>query len=207
MANILQAIYASNNKGLDVTATVQSITASGNDDIPANNATFGDPDVGSLKYFTVWYTSPGLNNGNPVGLACSEGQTIDLIPTTIAPPFYSTSPQPGLAQSAVSSVSVERAVYGTPNNGFDVTAICQALFNQGALVVNGPPQAYSLPVNNTTFGGDPDVGNVKSLAMQYQMNGAGPFFIGAGEGQTLVLPASPQAVAELIAVIPATAST
>jgi hypothetical protein len=206
MPNILQAVYASNNKGIDVTATVQSITSTGNDDVPATNATFGDPDVGAPKYFMVWYTAPGVNNGNPIGLACAEGQTIDLVPAVVAPPSYSTSPQPSLATSGVSSVSVDRAVYGTGTNGFDVTAICQALFNQGALA-SGQPQTYSVPVNNATFGGDPDVGNGKSFAMEYHVNGAGPFFIGAAEGQTLNLPSSPQAVAELIATVPPGAAT
>jgi hypothetical protein len=189
MVQILQAIYASNNKGIDVTAIVTSLISQGNDDIPATNESFTDPDPGSGKYFMVWYQVPGLNNSNPIGLACSEGTTIDLVPTSGAPPQYSTAPQPAIAASSITAVVVNRAVYGTPVNGYDVTAICQAIVNQGALV-SDQAGTYSIPVNNGTFGGDPNHGTVKSFAMSYTMNGV-LSFIGAQEGQTLNLPNSP----------------
>jgi hypothetical protein len=192
MPNISEAIYASNNKGIDVTAIVQSIVSGGNDDVPVNNNTLTDPDPGSEKYFMVWYTSAPVNNGNPIGLACSENGTIDLVPYPWPMPapdayYYTTAPQPSLGASSITAITVDRAVYGTQNNGFDVTAICQAIFNEGALF-NDVPGTYAVAVNNQTFGGDPDVGNTKSFAMQYQVNGSGPFYLGASEGQVLNIP-------------------
>lgn len=202
MVAILAAVYASNNKGVDVTSVVANLTSTGNDDIPATNAEMGvDPDPGSPKYLMIWYTAPGLNNGNPVALACSEGTTIDLIPTSGSPPNYSTAAQPPVPQTPITAIAVDRAVYGTSLNGYDVSAICQAIFNQGALS-NDQAGTYSLAIGNSTFGGDPQVGTVKSFAMRYFMNNAGPFFIGAEEGQTLNIPAAPQATPELISIMP-----
>jgi hypothetical protein len=183
------AVYASNNKGEDVTADVTSIIEFGNDDVPVNNTSFGDPDVGSTKYFLVWYTAVNLNGGNPVGLACDENATIDLVPGSGTPSYYyDTSVQPGLATSAISAVTVNRAIYGTVNNGYDVTAACQAIVNQGALA-NGQAGNYQIPINNETFGGDPDVGNTKYFAMSYSASGS-TFYVGGQEGQTVTLQTS-----------------
>ena len=184
MIKILTAVYASANKGEDVTQQVIQIISSGNDDILADNGSFGDPDPGSWKYFFVWYVAPPVNNGNPIGLACAEGQSIDLIPARPSPGQYSTPLQPSLAPSGL-GVTVHQAVYGTPNNGLDVTAICQAIVNQGGF---GVGQALNIPISNGTFGGDPDVGTQKSFAMQYSFASSGPLFVGGLEGQTLSLP-------------------
>jgi hypothetical protein len=55
-------------------------------------------------------------------------------------------------------VKVLQAVYGTTRNGNDVTAICQALINQGN---------NTIPVNNVVLGPDPDPGTVKSFGILY----------------------------------------
>lgn len=184
MANATFAVYASNNKGEDVTPVVNALISDGNDDIPVNNVSFGDPDVGATKYFMVWYTSSGLNSGNPIGLAAQEGATVDLIPAPPPENEYCTAPQPSLASSAISAITVTKAVYGTAVNGFDVTAACQAIVNQGAVGQSG---AYTIPIGNDTFGGDPDVGATKYFAMQYSAGGSGPLFVGGEEGQTVTL--------------------
>lgn len=182
------AVYASNNKGEDVTSQVVSIIDNGNDDVPVNNNSFGDPDPGSTKYFLVWYTAGNINGGNPIGLAAVEGASVDLVPAPGYPTYYfNTSRQPSVAQSGSTQIQVQRAIYGTPNNGFDVTAICQAILNQGGLIVDQGTTNNQIPVNNATFGGDPDYGSTKFFAMQYLVNGAGPYFLGAQEGQTLTV--------------------
>ena len=184
------AVYASNNKGIDVTPVVASLIAQGNDDVPVNNATFTDPDFGAAKYFFVWYTVDGINSDNPIGLATAEGTNADLVPVPGYPPYYfSTSPQPGIAASQITAFLVQRAIYGTLNNGFDVTAICQAILNQGGLIVGQSKLNNQIPIANSTFGGDPDHGNKKYFAIQYLANGAGPYFLGASEGQTLTVTA------------------
>ena len=183
---IALAVYASNNKGYDVTSQVTALTEFGNDDVTANNDNFGDPDPGATKYFMVWYTSPSVNGGNPLGLACGEGGTIDLIPTSPPSYYFDTSNQPSLAQSSISSILVTRAVYGTPNNGFDVTAIVQAIVNQGGVVASQPQGQAQIAINNQTFGGDPDFGNTKYFAMEYSVGGTATY-VGGQEGQTLSL--------------------
>ena len=45
------AVYASNRTGKIVTKICQELVNTGNDDIPVNNTTFGDPDPGHIKYF------------------------------------------------------------------------------------------------------------------------------------------------------------
>ena len=102
---IALAVYASNNKGYDVTSQVTALTEFGNDDVTANNDNFGDPDPGATKYFMVWYTSPSVNGGNPLGLACGEGGTIDLIPTSPPSYYFDTSNQPSLVHRSFSSSS------------------------------------------------------------------------------------------------------
>jgi hypothetical protein len=193
--SIKLAVYASNNKGEDVTAEVQAMIVNGNDDVPVNNTSFGDPDNGSTKYFLVWYTADGINNGNPIGLAAVENQTADLIPSPSYPSYYfNTSVQPSLDASTIAPYQVKCAIYGSLNNGFDVTAICQAILNQGGLIVSQGNTSLQIPVNNETFGGDPDFGSTKYFAMEYVSNGVA-YFQGAQEGQLLTVLA--QAPAEL----------
>ncbi|WHU03455.1 MULTISPECIES: hypothetical protein [unclassified Sphingomonas] len=185
--SILLAVYASNSMGEDVTSQVAAMVAGGNDDVAVNNGSFGDPDSGATKYFLAWYTATGLNSGNPIGLAAVENTTVDLIPSPGYPAYYfNTAPQPSVAQSANTPFQVKRAIYGSSNNGFDVTAICQAILNQGGLIVDQGTTNFQLALNNETFGGDPDYGNSKYFAMQYEVNGV-TAYIGGAEGQTLSL--------------------
>lgn len=183
---IMLAVYASNNKGEDVTSAVNSLTEFGNDDVTANNNNFGDPDPGATKYFFVWYTSPTVNGGNAVGLACAENQEIDLIPSSPPAYYFATSAQPPVAQSTISSISVTRAIYGTTNNGFDVTSICQAIVNQGGVTAGQSQSPAQIAINNQTFGGDPDYGNTKYFAIEYSVGGTATY-LGGQEGQTLSL--------------------
>jgi hypothetical protein len=74
---VVAAVYASNNKGEDVTTRCQQIVGGGNDDIAVNNNTFGDPDPGSKKYFTITFVVSG---GQTQYKGAEEGQTLDLVP-------------------------------------------------------------------------------------------------------------------------------
>jgi hypothetical protein len=76
--NVISAVYAGPNAGLDVTQVCQGIVDPGNDDIAVNNDTFTDPDVGTTKRFTIAYTtSPGAA---AIYRGASEGDTLDLVP-------------------------------------------------------------------------------------------------------------------------------
>lgn len=153
---VLAAVYGTTSAGNNVTEICQAILNNDNDDIPVNNTSMGsDPDVGVVKSFGILYTEPQLNNGNPIALCCQENATLDLMPTQA-----STSLQQALAPAG--SIHVLQAVYGTGSNGNDVTAICQALVNQGNLTI---------PVNNAVLGPDPDGGVVKSFSILYSVGG------------------------------------
>ncbi|TWB14060.1 hypothetical protein FBZ89_118113 [Nitrospirillum amazonense] len=170
---VLNAVYGTTKNGFDVTETCQGLVNDGNDDIAVNNDTFGDPDKGNKKSFGILYKSPQLNNGAPIALGCIEGTVLDLVPV---PPTAHTSPQNPLAPTG--NVTVRSAVYGTGKNGNDVTAICQALVNQGN---------YTIPVNNAVLGPDPDAGPHKSFSIEYTLNGK-TYAFACQEGTNLVLP-------------------
>jgi hypothetical protein len=171
---VLAAVYGTTTNGNDVTSICQGLVTPGNDDIPVNNTTLGpDPDVGVVKSFGILYSSPGLNNGNPIALACQENTTLDLVPT---PPTATTSPQQPLAPAG--SIRVIKAVYGTSSNGNDVTAICQAMVNQGNTTI---------PVNNAVLGLDPDFGTVKSFGILYVLGSGNPIALACQENTNLTL--------------------
>ncbi|MFC7520004.1 hypothetical protein ACFQS6_06895 [Xanthomonas populi] len=170
---ILSAVYGTGNAGIDVTQVCQDIVNTGNYDITASNDFFGtDPDPGTVKSFAILYKNPVLNGGNPIALGCAENGQIDLVPN---PPTAST-PVPVPCRP---SFTVVRAIYGTGNNGYDVTATCQWLVNNGGTAI---------PVSNATFGGDPDPNVKKSFAIVYTAVGGGAQQLRAGaEGSTLTL--------------------
>lgn len=58
------------------------------------------------------------------------------------------------------AITINYAVYGTTNKSKDVTQICQKIVSTGN---------DDIPVNNTSMGGDPDPGVVKSFAIVYQV--------------------------------------
>ena len=173
---ILKAIYASRNQGADVTSTVSALVGNGNDDIAATTANFGDPDPGARKVLTILYTKSDLNNGHPIVLGCANNDTVDLVPPPgESSPYYSTPLQTALPGSQLAVATVASAMYGSPKNGLDVTAICQALFNQGATFTVPPEPVDHLVLQPGTiqFGGDPDVGAEKWFAIEYTVTATG----------------------------------
>ena len=171
---VLAAIYGTTTKGNNVTALCQQLVDTGNDDILVNNTNMGgDPNPGVVKSFGILYTNPALNNGNPIALGCQENATLDLVPT---PPTATTPSQSPLAP--VGSIKVIHAVYGASGNGNDVTAICQALVNEGN---------FTIPVNNTVMGPDPAVGKVKSLGILYAASSGSIIGLACQENTNLTL--------------------
>ena len=73
---VLQAIFASANKGFDVTEICQNLVSNGNDDIPVNIKTFGDPDPGKRKGLQITYTT---DKDTTHAMTADEGTTIDLV--------------------------------------------------------------------------------------------------------------------------------
>jgi hypothetical protein len=86
------------------------------------------------------------------------------------------------------AITIINAAYGTTNNTANVTSICQQLVASGN---------DDIPVNNSTMGGDPDPGVIKSFAIVYLLANATNPASGGGaacysvmtaiEGQTIDL--------------------
>jgi hypothetical protein len=128
---------------------------------------------GVTKSFGIIFTNPARNNGHPIVLGCQEGTTLDLVPPTATQTTKLQNPlQPN------DNITVRCAGYGYQNNGNDVTAICQALVNQGNL---------TMPVNNDVMGPDPSPGNTKNFFILYTANGTA-FAFACQEGTNLTLP-------------------
>lgn len=77
------------------------------------------------------------------------------------------------------SIKIHQAIYAAKNSGADVTKIVQALVDNGN---------DDITVNNSTMGGDPDFGQVKSFCVSYTLaDGQGPIFKGCQENGKLDL--------------------
>lgn len=163
------AIYGTLRSAIDVTQICQTLVDSGNDDITANNANFTDPDVGVGKTFTINYT----NGGSTMTLGCAENTTLDLVPI---PPVAPTPPP-----STTPVVTIVKALFGSSNQGWDVTQTCQWL------VANG---ATAIQADIGTFG-DPDPGNLKTFSVIYSgVGSAQQYLLCCAERTTLNLPIS-----------------
>lgn len=71
---VVNASWAAANAGFDVTGICQAMVNNGNDDITANNTTFGDPQPGVPKYFAIVYRTPSSTQVR----ACGENDSLDL---------------------------------------------------------------------------------------------------------------------------------
>ena len=185
---ILNAVYASNNMGLDVTSLCQQRIASGQTVLVANNETFSDPDPGHAKRFMIRYLCAGQNGDQPIDRACVENTRIDLVQAAASPAI--AGPQRELAPVPGAQFRILHAVYGTPLVGMDVTAYCQAQANQGVA-------SLSLQVSNIPFGIDPAPGIQKTLVIQY-VSGGQTLHVGAVDFETLTLTALPPVPAPVV---------
>ncbi|MES2920167.1 MAG: family 78 glycoside hydrolase catalytic domain [Verrucomicrobiota bacterium] len=129
----------------DVTATLVSLAASGPFSRVVNNANFGpDPAVNQVKRLRVNYTVDGVAGVKLI----AENATFNY-PADLPPPI-----------AAVVTNARYEALDGA--GSLDVTA------NLTARAQNG---AYTLTVNNTTFGSDPAMNHLKRLRLEYTRNG------------------------------------
>ena len=74
---IIAAVYAANKEGKDVTQDCIQIVAGGSNVIPVNDTTFGEPDYGATKYFTITYS----NGAQTFYQGCQEGTNLVLSPS------------------------------------------------------------------------------------------------------------------------------
>ena len=129
----------------DVTATLVSLAQSGAFSRAVNNTNFGpDPAVNQVKRLRVNYTVDGVAGVKLI----AENATFNY-PTDLPPPI-----------AAVITNARYEALDGAGT--LDVTA------NLTARAQNG---AYTLTVNNTTFGSDPALNHLKRLRLEYTLGG------------------------------------
>jgi len=195
--SVLRAVYASNQKGLDVTALCQDMVNSGQTVLAIDNHGFTDPDPGQAKRFMISFLSPGLNGGQPICLACPENTQLNL---ALAPePALKSAKQPPLAAADGALWRIAHATYGTSEFGLDVTALCQALANHS-------DNPLTLTPSNSAFGRDPAPGHQKTFVIQY-VTGGQTLQCGALETETLTLHGLPPVEAPAPAPAPPTSAS
>ena len=144
---ILAAFYeaVTGPGSLDVTAQLTAMVAEGNHALPITNETFGgDPAFGTVKQLRVQYQRNGQT-----GTRTFAEDSLIVFPADL----------PSLTSPVIQSARYE-SVSGT---GFrDVTATLVSLAQSGP---------FSRVVNNTNFGPDPAVNQVKRLRVNYTVDG------------------------------------
>jgi hypothetical protein len=171
-ANELQIVGAAYGQGkvtsrvielVNRTTTPQSLS------VQASNAVFGDTWPGFVKVLTVAYRYGAA--GSVQVAAVTENQTLE-----IGAAEQGESLEAEAAEMTGPTLSVLAATYGPANE----TSQVQGMVNQST-------QTLSVPVNNSTFGGDPLPGHVKTLVVVAAYEGQVPFLDITTEGGTYTL--------------------
>jgi membrane-bound inhibitor of C-type lysozyme len=156
---INRAVYGAGNNASDVTSRLNSQIQGDQLNLRVNNDTMGgDPAPNQVKTLTVQYAINGQTNQ----VVVNEGDTLRL-------------PD---GNSSQSNLYINRAVYGTGNRTSDVTSRLKSQIQGDQL---------NLRVTNETMGGDPAPNQVKTLTVQYAVNGR-TSEVTIHEGDTLRLP-------------------
>jgi hypothetical protein len=160
---ILRADYGAGNRFSDVTARLNSQIQGDQLNLQVTNYTMGgDPAVGKDKTLRIQY----VYNGQQGQMVVNEGNYLRL--------------PGGSATTYQSSLQILRADYGAGNRFSDVTARLNSQIQGDQL---------NLQVTNYTMGGDPAVGQDKTLRLQYTYNGQQGEMV-VKEGNYLRLPAN-----------------
>jgi hypothetical protein len=150
---INRAMYGDGRRMQDVTGVLNSRVNGNRLEVAITNVNMGgDPAPAVKKVITVEYEF----NGAPATVRLNEGETLVLPPGSMAVGVPVTAP--------VSTLRILRATYsGGRRNSADVTGAV------AGRVVNG---MVELLVNGESLGGDPAPGVVKTLTVEYELNGA-----------------------------------
>ncbi len=169
---ITRAEYGYGNRSQDVTSRLNSQIRDNQLNLQVSNDTMGgDPAKGRDKTLRVQYTY----NGQPGQVTVNEGGYLTLPGSEMGGGFQSDRPSRG---GYGNNLQILRADYGGGNSYMDVTSRLSSMIQGGQL---------SLQINNNTMGGDPAVGQDKTLQIQYKYNGR-VAQIAVSEGNYLRLP-------------------
>jgi hypothetical protein len=151
---ILSARYGTAERNIDVTARLKEL-ARQDRTFRMGNSTFGsDPVPGRIKMLRIYARGP---NGRNRVFEYQEGSTIDgTMFTGWGGGNWAQGEWNGAwgdADIGDGDYQILSARYGTPNRNIDVTARLQDLARQDR----------TFRMGNSTFGGDPDPGHIKTL--------------------------------------------
>lgn len=153
---ILRAFYGAGHRTADVTAQVQGMVRGGQLNFRISNSVFGDPAPNQKKTFQL---TCGDWRGHAHTYRYLEGDVVSMAVT--APNYYPggtwNRPNP-----AYRGLRIIEATYGHGRRARDVTDRLNAM-------IRGPVLTFQ--VNNAAMGGDPAVGQVKTLSVYYVNNG------------------------------------
>lgn len=188
---ILGAWYGTPRQNVDVTQRLLQLSR-GNTFFKMGNSTFGvDPAPGVVKTLRIWTRSP---HGHEKMFEYQEGSLVDgaqfadwggggnwggggwnggwnggMRPPVTPPIRPPVGPGPGPGRPPVpppfggGQLNIAKAMYGAPGRTQDVSGRLQANIRNGRL---------SMPINNSTMGGDPAPGAGKTLWVTYSVGRA-----------------------------------
>ncbi len=147
---ILRATYGDGSRQFDVTSRLQRQIYNDRIDLRVTNETMGgDPAVGEEKSLTVLYSA----NGRRDQVVVREGDYLRISGSGVSS---------GGGDYYNRDLQILRAIYGYGSRSFDVTDRLQRqIYND----------QINLRVTNETMGGDPAVGEEKTLTVQFSANG------------------------------------
>jgi hypothetical protein len=168
---ITKASYGSGSTTVDVTKGVASHIKDGvlNLTVTPDSLNVTDPVPGQLKTLDVSYT---VNNGSTMTQSVKDNEVLMIS----APP-----------ERKATGLQIVKAEYGYAGNFVDVTDAIQNHIRDGTIKIKVSPSTAGVP--------DPNPNKLKSLSVQYEINGA-PNSVQVDDGKTLNISAPPEELAD-----------
>ncbi len=153
---IQRAFYGAGHRTADVTAQVQGMVRGGQLNFRVSNSVFGDPAPNQKKTFQL---TCGDWRGRAQKYHYFEG---DVVTMAVVGPSYYPGGTWNRPNPSYQGLRIIEASYGHGRRVRDVTDRLNAM-------IRGPVLTFQ--VNNVAMGGDPAVGQVKTLSVYYVNNG------------------------------------
>ena len=153
---ILRAFYGAGNRRADVTARVQAMAPGGQLNFRVSNAIFGDPAPNQKKKFQL---TCGDWRGRSHTYHYREN---DVVAMAVVGPSYYPGGTWNRPNPSYQGLRIIEATYGHRHKVRDVTDRLNAM-------IRGPVLTFQ--VTNVAMGGDPALGQSKTLSVYYVVNG------------------------------------
>jgi hypothetical protein len=153
---IQRAFYGAGHRSADVTAQVQGMVRGGQLNFRVSNSVFGDPAPNQKKTFQL---TCGDWRGRSQNYHYREG---DVVTMSVVGPNYYPGGTWNRPNPSYQGLSIIEATYGHGRRVRDVRDRLNAM-------IRGPVLTFQ--VTNVAMGGDPALGQVKTLSVYYVVNG------------------------------------